>query len=144
MRHGAVLCCGAWLPMNIPWGREWGSVLPGTSGLVHRDPCGEKAATSGGKEGKNANKIKGGKKRQQSANLHIIWLIYFANLILRPAAPASAKQTEWMRKKSDTTSSGSFFSALRVIIYVFQNALLHVRHSHCMFGNLHSNWHDSL
>lgn len=68
-------------------------MLPGTSGLVHRDPCGEKAATSGGKEGKNANKIKG-KKQQQSANLHIIWLICFANLILRPAAPARAKQTE--------------------------------------------------
>jgi len=27
--------------------------VPGTSGLIHRDPCGEKAATSN----KNANKI---------------------------------------------------------------------------------------
>jgi len=29
-------------------------VLPGTSGLVHRDPRGEKAATSGGKQGRRA------------------------------------------------------------------------------------------
>lgn len=52
MRRGAVPCCGAWLPMNIPWGREWGSVLPGTSGPVRGDPCGEKAATSGGRWGR--------------------------------------------------------------------------------------------
>lgn len=34
-------------------------MLPGTSGRVRRDPCGEKATTSGGKEGKNANKNEG-------------------------------------------------------------------------------------
>lgn len=38
-------------------------MLPGTSGRVHRDPCGEKAATSGGKEGKNANKNEEGGER---------------------------------------------------------------------------------
>lgn len=37
-------------------------MLPGTSGRVHRDPCGEKAATSGGKEGKNANKNERGER----------------------------------------------------------------------------------
>lgn len=48
-------------------------MLPGTSGPVHRDPRGEKAATSGGKEGrreggeKNANKMKG-KKNKNSSN----------------------------------------------------------------------------
>lgn len=71
-------------------------MLPGTSGLVHRDPCGEKAATSGGKKGrraKNANKNKG-EKQQQSASLLIIWLICFANFILRPAVPARTKQTK--------------------------------------------------
>lgn len=43
-------------------------MLPGTSGRVHRDPCGEKAATSGGKEGKNANKNEGvGGERERTA-----------------------------------------------------------------------------
>lgn len=69
-------------------------MLPGTSGPVHRDPRGEKAATSGGKEERREKMpIKRRKKQQQSASLRIIWLICFANLILRPAAPASAKQT---------------------------------------------------
>lgn len=71
-------------------------MLPGTSGLVHRDPRGEKAATSVGMEGKNANKMGGGGEQQRSASLHIIWFICFANLILRPAAPASTNQTAIM------------------------------------------------
>lgn len=51
--------------------REWGSVLPGTSGLVYRDPHGEKAATSGGKEGRkgeNANKKRREEKKKPSSN----------------------------------------------------------------------------
>lgn len=66
-------------------------MLPGTSGPVHGDPCGEKAATSGVKEGKkNANKMKGG-KQQQSARLRIIWLICFANLIFKTGGPSLHK-----------------------------------------------------
>lgn len=57
----------------------------------------------GGRE-KNANKMKGG-KQQQSAELRIIWLICFANLIFKTGSLSRTKTTQYCE-----INSGSFYS----------------------------------
>lgn len=139
MWHGAVLqClvaheysmrqrvgkCAAWNIWSSPQGPLW------------RESCIFK------KEGGEKKPIKwrGVKKQQQSASVHIIWLICFANLILRPAAPASTKQAEWMNsvcKLNPTEHHHQFFKHCVISNMYF------ARHSVCILINSFSNWRDS-
>lgn len=119
INKGALVCaarCCAAVP-GCPWifhEAESGEVcclehlVESTGTLVAR-----KLQLQEGRREKMPIKMKGGEKRQ-SASLRIIWLICFANLILRLAAPDSTKQTQWtswsQQNKYNTISSGSIFS----------------------------------
>lgn len=154
INKGALVCaarCCAAVP-GCPWifhEAESGEVcclehlVESTGTLVAR-----KLQLQEGRREKMPIKMKGG-EQQQSASLRIIWLICFANLILRLPAPARTKQTQqWMTSSQQNKFNASPGSpppplAMCLIKYIFQNAKPHLRHV-CILTNLHSNCQVSL